>query len=380
MLLVIHVLGVDVERKPRLTAADGRFEDSLLPLRLRNQRLTRTDFRSAADVVSWLGAVQAQDYPAAKWGLGLRARGLTDAAVDKAYNDGAILRTHVMRPTWHFVAPADIRWLLALTGPRVQARAATYYRKLGLDKDTFTRARRLLERALAGQHTTRRELVPALQRAGIDTEGQRLAHLMLYFELEGMVCSGALNGRQFTYALMDERVPPAKPLTRGEALSELTRRYFASHGPATVRDFVWWSGLTVGDANTGLAAAGSALESARVGELTYWFTPSRAAPPASPSALLLPNYDEYLIAYRDRQLARPLSRDGQPLRLDIDIFAHFMVIDGRLAGTWRRSVGRESIGLSVIPIAKLTRADKSILATAAERYSAFMKMPVSIAI
>src|SRR5688572_10872776 len=222
--------------------------------RLHNQHISQVGFRQPAEVVGWLGAVQAQDYAAAKWALALRAPGLTDADVDRALADGSILRTHVLRPTWHFVLPDDIRWMLALTAPRINALSAYYYRQMGLDDATFARSNDVLAKALqGGQQRTREELAAVLHQAGI-YNGELLAftYLMIRAELDGVVCSGARRGKQFTYALLDERAPQARQLTRDEALAELARRYFSGHGPATLADFVWWSGLTVTDARSGL--------------------------------------------------------------------------------------------------------------------------------
>src|SRR5262245_29999042 len=222
--------------------------------RLERQQLTRSSLAGAVDVVSWFGAVQAQEYAAARWGLGQRMRGgATDADVRRAVDSGRILRTHVMPPTWHFAARADIRWMLELTAPRVNRFVAGYYRRQELAAPLRTRAAAIFERALGdGGHLTRNELGAHLARAGIVVKGVRLAILTLYAELEGLMCSGAYRDKQLTYALLAKRAPRPKRLSRDEALATLTRRFFASHGPATVRDFVWWSGLTTADTKRGL--------------------------------------------------------------------------------------------------------------------------------
>jgi len=342
-----------------------------------NQRLARTTLKTPLDVVSWLGAIQAQDYPGARWALGLRAAGLTDARVEKAYDDGAILRTHVLRPTWHFVAPADIRWMLALTGPRVMARMAPYNRQLELDKPTFAKSRKVLERTLRdGRHLTRAELATALERGGITAKGPRLAHLVMDAELQAIICSGPRRANQFTYALLEERAAPAPPLTREEALAELVRRYFTSHGPASIRDFVWWSGLTTADACAGLAMLGTDVCDERRDDVTCWSL--RAQRPASvralsPGAHLLPNYDEYLIAYRDRGFS--VTAGG--VTFD-DFYAHFLTINGLLAGTWRRVVAKDAVTITVRTMKPLSAAAKALVAGAAERYATFMERRVEL--
>jgi hypothetical protein len=352
----------------------------LLRQRLHNQKLTRSRLRTPADVVSWLGAVQAQDYAGARWALGLRASNLTDADVERAFNEGAILRTHVMRPTWHFVTPADTRWLLALTAPRVRAGTASYDRLLELDSAVLSRSRKTLERALqGGKALTRKELSATLERAGIPASGQRLGHLMMHAELDGVICSGAMRGKQHTYALLEERVPPARSLTREESLAELTRRYFSSHGPATVRDYTWWSGLTVREAREGIALVEPALVQESIDGLTCWFAPSKTvAPPSAPTAHLLPNYDEYLIAYKDRD---PVVRSpvGDPVRIEgRDIFAHFLIVDGRLTGIWWRTVTEDAVVVETGPRRRLTRENRRALAAAVERFARFINAPVTV--
>jgi hypothetical protein len=350
----------------------------LLRERLRNQSLAVSRLRTPGEVVAWLGAAQAQDYAGAKWALGLRAKGVTDAAVDQAFDEGAILRTHILRPTWHFIARGDIRWMLALSGPRVHAVNAYYYRTLGLDAAVFARSRAALERALAGgRQLTRVELAKVLQRAGVQADGPRLAYVMMHAELDAVICSGARRGKQFTYALLEERAPRAKVWPRDEALAELTRRYFSSHGPATLRDYVWWSGLTARDARAGMAM--SSLAQTTIDDRSYWFVPGRArVPSASASAHLLPNYDEYVIAYKDREPVVGSTR-GIDARVP-DVFSHSLVVNGVLAGSWRRTASRDAVAVEVTPYIRLTASGTRALAVAAERLGRFLNVPAKLVI
>jgi hypothetical protein len=342
---------------------------AIIRLRLANQRLTRTAFRTAADVVSWFGAVQGQEYPAASWALGLRAKGITQADVDRAFDDGAILRTHVMRPTWHFVTPADIRWLLTLTGSRVQAKMAPYHRKYGLDARVLARTRAVMARALAGGLAlTRAEVSAALTRARIAHDRMTLMFIMLDAELEQLVCSGPRRGREFTYMLLEDRVPPAPATTRDEALVELTARYFAAHGPATVKDFVWWSGLTTGDARNGIASLGRRLTATDVGGATYWWSPAGSAPPAAGGSLLLPVYDEYVIGYKDR---------GLIMAAGDHVFANSLFVAGSLAGSWRRAPRAATLQLA--PMRRLTRAETKAIGREVGRQSTFAGMTITLA-
>lgn len=355
----------------------------LLAQRLRNQKLTQSDIRNPADIVSWLGAMQAQDFPAAKWGLGLRARGLLDLDVEQAFNDGAILRTHVLRPTWHFVAPADIRWMLKLSAPRVHAASAYYYRQAGLDERTFARSCAMLQRALDGRHyLTRTELAVHLKRAKVPADGLKLAYLMMHAELEGVICSGPRRGKQFTYALLDERVPKdARTFDRDEALAELATRYFRSHGPATLRDFAWWSGLTVKDARAGIASAAPALvESTFDGRVHWTSSETPVPPPKSAAALLLANYDEYLIAYRDRGAVIEASRAANLVARSNGGFSHHLIIDGRLAGGWRRTLKGHVVVIEVAPYQPLTPSQRNAAAAAAETYGDFLNQRADLTV
>ena len=342
----------------------------LVRRRLRNHRLDRSEFRSPAAVVRWSGAVQAQDYSGAKWAIGLRAKGVTEVDVDRAFDAGAILRTHVLRPTWHFVAPDDIRWMLDLTAPRIHAANGYAYRIFDLDAAIFRRSRKALARALrGGPARTRSELAPVLRREGIAAEGIRLAALMMDAELEGIVVSGPRRGKQFTYALLEERAPRARTLPRDEALAELAKRYFTSHGPATLRDYAWWSGLTVGDAIAGIEAVAPALQREVIDGRSCWSVGTKVpSPRASATAHLLPNYDEYLVAYKDRGPVVGAWRG--------DVFAHHFVIDGQLAGRWKRTLKKDAVVVESVPYRRLSREYARALASAAERYGKFLQLPV----
>ncbi len=355
-------------------------KNSIPAERLHNQYITRASRQSPADLVAWLGAVQAQEYPAAKWGLGLRMReGTTDTEIERACDEGAILRTHVMRPTWHFVHAADIRWMLELTAPRVHKAMGSYYRGLELEATTLAKAAATIERALRdGALLTRAELGLHLHRAGLAAKGPRLALMTMYAELEGLVCSGPRRGNQFTYALLARRAPQARQLTRDEALAELTRRYFTSHGPATVVDFVWWSGLLTADAKRGLEI--NRARSEVVGTRTYWtLNRSIKAVPERRTVYLLPIYDEYVVAYRDREAVPHASSSGHSPSLGSVTFQHALVIDGQVAGTWRTSRTARAHAVNVIPLRRLTATDRRTIAVRVERYTRFLGTPVSFA-
>jgi hypothetical protein len=340
----------------------------LLNSRLRNQRLTGSGFGDAASVVRWFGAMQSQDYVGAKWAVGLRAPRLDDSAVERAYNHGTILRTHVLRPTWHFVARDDIRWLVSLTGPRVQGAMRRYGANVGLTASVYKKARTVIERALdAGAHLTRKQLATALQAASIEATGLRLAFLIMDVELEGVVCSGRLEDRQFTYALVSERAPRAKVLSRDESLAELATRFMQSHGPATLKDFAWWSGLTMRDARAGVALSGVDV---------------LASPPpldvSRGATYLLSNYDEYLIAYKDRGAVIDASRSRNLGTFTTREFPHQIILDGRVAGSWKRTIDRKTVGVRARPYVKLSRVQRQALTKQAERYGRFLGLVAEV--
>jgi hypothetical protein len=351
--------------------------DSIARQRLSHQAITGRARGTAAAVVGWLGAVQAQEYPAAKWGIALRMeRGATDEAIERAFQAGRILRTHVMRPTWHFVTPRDIRWLLELTAERVRARLRPYDRRLELDSSTIRRALAIVERALGGRrYLTRTELSDRLQRAGIAARGQRLAHLVAHAELEGVICSGPRRGKQFTYALLAERAPASKSVPREEAIAELAGRFFRSHGPATVRDFVWWSGLSTPDAKRGIEMIRA--RHVVTGNLTYWFKGDLAVDRARRwRAHLLPVYDEYLVAYRDRT-AVPHGWFG--VRTPAP-YPNPLVLDGQVAGVWRAARMPDVVRVEIATVRNLTNADRQVIAEAVDRYARFAGAPAALTI
>lgn len=345
-------------------------------VRLQCEHLVGTPLACSEDVVQWLGAVQAQDFAGAKWALAQRARTKTDEAIEEAFGKGRFIRTHVMRPTWHFVMPADVRWMQMLTAPRVRAAMAYYDRKLDIDQRTVGRSNAALARALeGGKHRTREELARALGMAGLAASGQRLGHLMMHAELDSVVCSGPRRGKQFTYALLDERCPATPTLSRDEALAELCSRYFASHGPASLQDFAWWSGLTISDARKGVALCSGRLVEQTVDDKRYWLDPTRARSTRyrTPVVHLLPNYDEYLIAYKDHTSAF----DPKILKKLVSrgtVLANNIVMNGKVIGGWRRTLSKGALVLEGRLLVELGRLEARALQAAVEAYGRFLGM------
>lgn len=347
-------------------------------LRLRNQFLSGRAAATPLEVVRHNGAVQSQDLPGAIWAVGQRIRKASESSVLAAYNAGEIVRMHVLRPTWHFVAPEDLRWMQALTGPRVQALNAGRYRELEIDAPLARKAMRIIEKALGtGEYLTRRQLAALLAEKGIAGIGNRIAHIFMWLELEALICSGPMRGSQTTYALVAEHIPRSIVLHGDEALSELARRFFTRHGPAQIRDFVFWSGLTVNHSRRALDILSGAIREETVDDETYFCSDSsRALMPRSPQVRLLPNYDEYLLSYRNRRHAGG-SVDLSKIDAD-DLSAHFVVLDGHVVGGWKRTVARPGITVRVKLFTRLSREARTALDDEFERLRAFLDVPVEV--
>ncbi len=349
--------------------------------RLYNQHIAGTTFEKPSDVVGWLGAVQAQDYLGALWAIGLRMRRATEAGIEQAIADRTIIRTWPMRGTLHFVTPEDVHWMLELLTPRIIAQAAGRHRQLELDEAMFARSKNLFTEALQGdKQLTRDEMYQLLERANISTAGQRGYHLLWRAAQEGLICFGAPSGKQQTFTLLDEWAPRTKRLERDEALAELTRRYFTSHGPATLPDFVGWSGLTVTDARAGLEMVKSHLGQELVNGQTYWLAPDGPAiKDNSPATYLLPGFDEYMLGYKDRTAALDPIHTQKITPGNNGVFSPTIVISGRVAGTWKRKVKKNAVVMTLSPFTALTEAESQAIAVAAWQYGAFLELPVVLA-
>jgi hypothetical protein len=344
--------------------------------RLYHQQIARAKFKAPGQVVSWLGALQAQDYPGAKWSIGLRLPHATDADIEQAVAAKTIVRTWPMRGTLHFVAPEDIRWLLALLTPRIIAQAAGRYRQLELDEAVFARSKELFAKALqGGQQLTRDEMHQLLERANISTGGQRGYHILCRAAQDGLICFGAPSGKQQTFTLLDEWAPQTKNLERDQALAELAKRYFTSHGPAGLPDFAGWSGLTVTEARAGLEMVKSHLSQETVNGQTYWMSPDRPVIRLnSPAIYLLPGFDEFMLGYKDRTAALEPIYSPKITPGNNGMFSPTLVIDGRVAGTWKRKFKKDTVVITLSPFTSLSEADRQAVSVAAERYGRFVGM------
>jgi hypothetical protein len=352
--------------------------ESIVLGRLRAQRLVGQPYASEVEAVRGMLAVQAQDYPAAKWAIGQRVAGSTEAKVDRLLDEGGLIRTHVLRPTWHLVAPEDLRWLLALTGPRVVAGSAGRQRELGVDAEVIRRSRRILERELAGGRSlTRAELAGRLAAEGLDASMSPLTYILMDAELTALICSGPRRGRSQTYGLVEERVAPAAPRSREESLAELARRYIEGHGPSQIGDLSWWSGLTRRDARLALELASPPLIRERIGDRELWSAPGPRVALDLPVVHLLPNFDELLVAFRDRSDAVDPSLPI-PLQTPFGLLSNVLVRNGLVVGTWRRHQERGVDRVRASPSVSFDPLEIDRLHVAVERLAAFLGRPVEV--
>ncbi len=344
--------------------------------RLFKHQLVGTGFAAPKDILAYFGAMQAQDYAMAKWAIGLRL-GINEEALEQTINNAAIIRTHILRPTWHFVAAEDIRWMLMLTAPQVKQRNAVMCKKFELDSNLLNHCKAIIEQTLRdNQHLTRDKIMLELNTHGIQTDDIRSALIMMDAEQDGIVCNGMMQGKQFTYALLDERVPPTKMLSKEDALAELAKRYFQSHGPATLQDFIWWSGLTAGNAKLALELIKPSLHFFTVEQQTYWFTElANYKSLSTPSIHFLPAFDEFLISYKDRSASLTPSLNKDIITTN-GIFNPSILVNGKVVGSWKRSFKKDTVHIEMNFPDSTIEAQEILNAT--EKYGNFVGKKVNL--
>ena len=326
-----------------------------------------------SDVVASLGAMQSQEFRIALWSVAQRTGGVDENGMRRAFDNGTILRTHILRPTWHFVSAGDIRWLMALSGPRVDSLNMYRYRQLELDEKLLVKTTKRIAKSLSGGvHLTRRELGEDLRRARVSIDGQRLAYIVMRAELEGVICSGPLRGKQHTYALLDERAPKAKNMSRQESLEELARRYFTSHGPATLKDFSRWSSFTMSDCRSGLEAVQSELRREKSGDRTYWSNRSSRPPARRATTVdLVQIYDELVMGYSDSRDALRPPDISDPPSVSTPLM-HAVLLDGQLIGHWKDIHTKEGVTVETSLFRSLKPVEEKALGHSVERYGRFI--------
>lgn len=348
-------------------------------LRLYTQHIAQADFSTPEAVVSWMGAMQAQDYQGALWAIGLRSPHLTSIDVEKAIIDRTIVRTWPMRGTLHFVTAKDVRWMLRLLAPRIIARFATRRRQLEIDDGVIMKSRRILEKALVGSTSlTRTELCRILEEAGISTDDQRGIWILHLLAEMGVLCFGPYEGKQPTFVLLEEWVPPGAELTKDESLATLATRYFTSHGPATLKDFAGWSQLPITEARLAINLAGTRLVKSTVGNIDYWHTPNLPSAPGKSTVFLLPGFDEFMLGYKDRSPALAMEHSQKIVPGNNGMFMPTIVVNGQVAGTWKKKLRKEDATVTLLPFEPFTSSTLQELELAAIKYGNFIGIHTTI--
>jgi hypothetical protein len=345
-------------------------------LRLHNQRIANSPFTQPAQVVAWLGAMQAQDYAGVKWAIGLRCRAATDTSIEQAIVAKNIIRTWLQRGTLQIVAAADIHWMLALLAPRLIAQSARRRRQLELDDAVLTRSVEIFTRLLQGhKQFTRADLLQELELSGIPAPGARGYHILRYAGLEGLICFGPMQGKEQTFVLLDEWASRSKQLPRNEALAELAHRYFSSHGPAALVDFVWWSGLPKKEARAALDMAKPQFHEEIIDGESYWLLPTDLAPQEIAStAHLLPAYDEYYLGYKNRDAVLDANYNKKAVSSS-GVFRPMIVVDGQIVGTWKQTLKKGRVMIALNPFRAFTASENQALHTAVNQYGSFLGLP-----
>lgn len=314
----------------------------ILKIRLFNQLLESSRFGEPHEVVSWMGAIQSQAFEMAKWAIGMRLSGSTNSSIEAAVNQGKIVRTHILRPTWHFVAAEDIHWMWELSAPRIRPAFIGYGKMIGADESLIIKSHKVIEKLLAdGNHLTRAEIQELLIAGGIPADNNLMNQIMCRAEVEGIVCNGKLKGNKQTYALLHEWIPKTASPAKEEALEKLARKFFNSHAPATLQDFVWWSGLTTTQARQGIEAIKHDFAEEKINDKVFRLKSNTEIPEKTPeSALLLPAYDEFIVSYKERSEIMD-KENASKIISRMGIFTPAAALNGRIIGTWKGIAKKE---------------------------------------
>jgi hypothetical protein len=344
----------------------------LLKIRLANQQILSSQFNTPDEIVRWLGAVQAQDYMGALWAVGCRLKNAKEKDIETAIAEKTIVRTWPMRGTLHFVAPEDAKWMLQLLTPRVISRAASVHRNSALDKKVFEKSKKIIIKALqGGKQLLRSDMYQVLEDAKINTSNTRGLHILGVLAQEGLICFGPRVSKQPSFVLLDEWITNHKLLKGDEAIAELTERYFTSHGPATIQDFCWWSGLTQTEARRGLEIIKQKLVEEKINGQSFWMKTTTPAKIKTPGIYLLPPFDEYLVAYKDRSAALESLHSRKVFSIN-GIFSPVVIINGKIAAIWKRTITKKEVIIELQAFQKFTPAQKESIRKAAKKYSRFI--------
>lgn len=331
-------------------------------IRQANQQITKPVLETPQAVIEYMGVIQAQDYNMAKLAVGARSLHATHQQIENDINEGKIIRTHILRPTWHLISVNDVRWVMELTAPGINKILSSMYRQMELDDKIFKKSNAIIHKLLSNTEAlTRKEIMTELEKAGIKTDSLRAVHIMFKAETEMIACNGAKRNKQFTYSLFDRKVPAAKSIPRDEALAKLASRYFTSHGPATIKDFSWWSGLSAADAKKAVALVKNNFNSEAVNSETYWFVDAnREKAVAETDIFLMPSYDEFTVGYTDRgALIESTSRSK--INTKNLIFSPIIIRNGKVIGTWKKSIKGKEVNIETMLFRRMLKSEKGKL-------------------
>lgn len=348
-------------------------------LRLFNQLLIGSEYKTAKEIVSRMGAMQAQDYSMAKWAIGVRLPGSTEKTIEAALDEGEILRSHLMRPTWHFVSSDDIYWMLELSAPQIKVIQTARDKVLQLNENIYRKSNFIIENALqGGEHLSREELTLELETASVPTDYNKISHYLLRAEIDGIICSGNIKNNKNTYTLLEERIPRPKKITREEATSRLAQIYFTSHGPATIQDFVWWSGLSITESKRALETVKSNLLSETVDNQTYWFPNTLSIPePDKNTVFLLPAFDEFIISYKDRTDSLPFEDHNKAVSNN-GIFRPIIVVNGQVTGLWKRRTQNDKVTLETNLFQPVSEIIENLIEEGVHHYEVFLNKKIEL--
>jgi hypothetical protein len=350
----------------------------ILRLRLSNQQISGNNLKKPEEVVARLGAIQAQDYSGAKWSIGLRIKNCSEKDVENAIADRSIVRTWPMRGTLHFIAAQDVRWMLSLLTPRILSGMAGRHRQLELNSAILHKSHDLLAKAMeGGRQLMRSEIYHILENQGLATKDQRGIHIINYLAQIQLLCHGTHNDKQPTYVLLDDWITDSRKIDGDEALSEITLRYFASHGPATIQDFAWWTALKVSDAKKGLQAVSGNLDSSQCDGDVYWFAKGLSDQIPAKTVHLLPGFDEYMLGYTNRSLMVGKEYLPRIVPGNNGMFMPTIVIDGEVKGLWKRTIQRSTASIEILPFDKITQTNLDRIKSAVRRYEKYLNMKLA---
>lgn len=353
--------------------------NEIINLRLINQSISNTLSSGVKEIVTQMCAVQAQDFNMAEWAVGVRLNGSNIKTIETGLNNAEILRTHVLRPTWHLVTANDIYWMLELTSPRIKSSLKSRHKDLEITKNVINKSKKIFEKALgADHHLTREELVNKLNKSKIQTNNNRASHIFLSAELDGLICSGIIKGKKQTYALLEERVVSKRILYKDEALAELAGRYFKSRGPATLEDFVWWSGLSVRESRNALEMIRNDFVSVKIDSRTFWFKDASDTKKNMDNKIyLLPAYDEFLISYKDRSAVIPDEYFSKTVSNN-GIFRPVIIYNGKVIGIWKRVRKKDKVLIEAILFKSPTNSTKKMIKKASLMLGDFLRDEVEV--